>query len=121
MIGVHRKARRLMDTDIDVVMGRVSPYLDVWDGLLRQAHSVYTSYPPEYVIDHDSSTQAHCTFRHILAGAHRAFDGVPHICHFEVRGQNLWLMEDADVLIRFKKTDGKRRVFELSNETGLRL
>ena len=94
-----------MDSNIDVVMDRVSPYLDVWDGLLRQGHSTYTSYPPEFVIDHDSSTQAHCTFRHILAEAHRTFDDAPRTRHFEVRGQNLWLFEDVDVLIRFKKTD----------------
>lgn len=86
-------------------MARVSPHLDVWDGILRRAHSKYASYPPEIVIDHDSSTQAHCTFRHILAEAHRLYDQVPGIRHFEVRGQNLWLYEDANVIVRFKKTD----------------
>lgn len=95
----------MVDTDIEVVMGRVSPHLDVWDGILRRAHFKYASYAPEIVIDHDSSTQAHCTFRHILAEAHRLFGGVKGIRHFEIRGQHLWLFEDANALVRFKKTD----------------
>ena len=94
-----------MDNDIQAVMNRVSLYLDEWDGILRRAHSIYTKYQPEFVVDHDSSTQAHCTYRHILAEAHRVFVGAKYARHLEVRGQNLWLFEPADVVIRFKKTD----------------
>lgn len=94
-----------MDNDIQAVMNRVSLYLDQWDGILRWAHSVYTRYPPEFVVDHDSSTQAHCTYRHILAEAHRVFAGARDARHLELRGQHLWLFEPADVVIRFKKTD----------------
>ena len=93
-----------MDTDIDAVMGRVSPYLDMWDGILRRGHSVYKSYPPELAIDHDSSAQAHCTSRHILSQARQIFLDAPNIRHFNLRGQNLWLFEDAGVLVRLKKT-----------------
>ena len=95
----------MVNTDIEVVMGRVRPHLDVWDGILRRAHSKYASYPPEFAIDLDSSTQAHCTYRHILADALRLFGAEQYIRHFDIRGQNLWLFEDANVLIRFKKTD----------------
>ena len=94
-----------MDTDIDAVMGRVSPHLDVWDDILRGAHSVYKSYPPELVIDYDSSAQAHCTHRHILAKARQICLDEPNIRHFELRRLNLWLFEDAGALVCFKKTD----------------
>ncbi|WP_156963751.1 hypothetical protein [Muricoccus aerilatus] len=94
-----------METDIDVVMGTLSPYLDRLDAILRHGHSVYETYSPEITLDHDASTQAHCTNRHALAEAHRVLDGLPNIRHIELRGQNLWLIETANTVLRFKKTD----------------
>ena len=67
MMNWYSKLRRTVDNDIQAVMNRVSLYLDEWDGILRRAHSIYTKYQPEFVVDHDSSTQAHYTYRHILA------------------------------------------------------
>lgn len=86
-------------------MGGLSPYLEVLDAILRHGHAVYESYPAELVLDHDSSAQAHCTNRHILAEAHRVLDVMPSVRHMEIRGQNLWLFEPAKAVIRFKKTD----------------
>ncbi|MDP3255454.1 MAG: hypothetical protein Q8S58_12160 [Bosea sp. (in: a-proteobacteria)] len=94
-----------METDIDVLLPRIEPYLDVFDGVLRRGHAVYESYPPEVAIDHDASTQAHCTYRHILKEAHLALDALPHVEHMDIRGQNVWLFKDANVVLRLKKTD----------------
>ncbi len=94
-----------MDTNIDSVMGRLTPYLDIFDAILRHGHAAYEEYPPSVVIDHDASTQAHCTYRHILAEAHRVFDEHESARHLEIRGQNLWMLEDVNAVIRFKKTD----------------
>lgn len=94
-----------METDIEIVMGRMAPYLDQINAVLRHGHGVYETYPADIVIDHDSSTQAHCTFRHTLAEAHRVLDDLPNVRHMEIRGQNLWLLESANVVVRFKKTD----------------
>jgi len=94
-----------METDIDVLMGRIEPYLDIFDGILRRGHATYEAYPPEIVLDHDASAQAHCTYRHILKEARLVLDTLPHVEHMDLRGQNLWLFKDANVIIRMKKTD----------------
>lgn len=94
-----------METDISAVMGGLSPYLERLDAILRHGHAVYEGYPAEVVLDHDASTQAHCTNRHILAEAHRVLDDLPSVQHKEIRGQNLWLIESANAVVRFKKTD----------------
>lgn len=94
-----------METNIDVVMGRLEPYLDPFDTILRFGHQTYEAYPSDLVLDHDASTQAHCTYRHILAEAHRVLGEMSGIEHLEIRGQNLWLFKEANVVCRFKKTD----------------
>ncbi|MER9236833.1 hypothetical protein NKI56_33360 [Mesorhizobium sp. M0622] len=94
-----------MEIDIGIIMDRLSPYLDCIDAILRHGHTTYERYAPEIVLDHDASTQAHCTFRHTLAEAHRTLDDLPNVRHMEIRGQNLWLIETANSVIRFKKTD----------------
>ena len=94
-----------MITDITVVMPRLLPYIDILDGILRHGHDSYLQYPPSLTIDHDRSAQAHCTYRHIRAEALRAFQNDPSVRHFDIQGQNLWLIEPANALIRFKKTD----------------
>ncbi|WP_299619340.1 hypothetical protein [Pelagibius sp.] len=91
--------------DINEVMQRVEPYLDIWDQVLRHGHDVYQGYPAEVVLEHDVSAQAHCTNRHILAEAHRVFAELPGVLHFEVRRQSLWLFEQANAVVRLKKTD----------------
>jgi hypothetical protein len=95
----------LVETDIEVVMERLSEYLDRFDAILRHGHAVYEQYPPAIVLDHDASAQAHCTFRHTLAEAHRVLSGLPNVRHMEIRRQNLWLIETANAVVRFKKTD----------------
>lgn len=92
---------------ITEVMVKVEPHLDLWDAVVRHGHAVYQSYPPEIAIDFDASTQAHCTYRHILAEAFRAFEG--NTLHFDIRGLKLWLFEQAEVVIRLKKMDADGR------------
>ena len=94
-----------MQTDIHTVMNNLSPYLDRFDTILRHGHAIYERYPPEIVVDHDASTQAQCTHRHILLKAHEELDKLPNVHHMESRGQNLWFFEDANAVCRFKKTD----------------
>ena len=94
-----------METDIHVLMNRIEPYLDIFDGILRRGHTTYEGYPPEIVLDHDASTQAHCTYRHILKESHLVLDSLPHVEHMDIRGQNLWLFKNANVVCRMKKTD----------------
>ncbi|RWO82126.1 hypothetical protein [Mesorhizobium sp.] len=94
-----------METDLDILMNRIEPYLGIFDGILRRGHSTYESYAPEIILDHDASTQAHCTYRHILKEAQLALDELPHVEHLELRGQNLWQFKELDVVCRLKKTD----------------
>jgi hypothetical protein len=94
-----------LDAEIDLTMSRMEPYLDRLDAILREGHAVYETYPPELVVDHDASTQAHCTNRHILAAAHRTLDDLPGVRSMEIRGQQLWLFETANAVVRLKKTD----------------
>ncbi|MGD1870823.1 MAG: hypothetical protein ACFB0F_15190, partial [Neomegalonema sp.] len=62
-------------------MDRISPYLDTFDAVLRHGHAIYEGYPPEVALEHDASSQAHCTYRHILAEAHREFEGSEIVRH----------------------------------------
>lgn len=94
-----------METNIDVLMTRIEPYLDVFDGILRRGHATYEKYPPEIAVDHDASTQAHCTYRHILAESQLALGSISNIQHIDIRGQNLWLFKNENVVCRMKKTD----------------
>jgi len=95
-----------VEINIDVVMGGLSPFLDRLDSILRHGHATYETYPPAIVVDYDSSTQAHCTNRHGLAEAHRVLDELPNIRFIEIPGgQQLWLVESANSVLRFKKTD----------------
>ncbi len=94
-----------METKIEIIMQALEPYLDILDTIPRYGVDTYLSYPSELVVDHDSSTQAHCTNRHMIAEAHRVLSDMPHVRHIEVRRQNLWLFETANAVIRFKKMD----------------
>lgn len=94
-----------METDIFKVMEQIEGYLVPFDEILRHGHAAYEGYPAEIVLEHDASTQAHCTYRHILAEAHRRLDDDGNVRHFEIRGLNLWLLERENVIVRFKKTD----------------
>jgi len=94
-----------MQTNISTVMGGLTDYIDIFDEILRHGHETYERYPSEIVVDHDSSTQAHCTFRHILSKALGELGDLPQVMHFDIRGQNLWFIEPSNTIIRFKKTD----------------
>lgn len=94
-----------METNIKIIMDNLSGHLETFDEILRAGHSIYEHYPTDLIVDHDASTQAHCTFRHILACAHASFSDIPDVHHLYIRGQNLWHLERANCVIRFKKTD----------------
>lgn len=68
-----------METNIEIVMGRMDLYLARIDTVLRHGHTIYETYDPAIVLDHDASTQAHCTFRHTLAEAH-LFSMISPVC-----------------------------------------
>ncbi|MGH1417611.1 MAG: hypothetical protein ACRBCJ_02000 [Hyphomicrobiaceae bacterium] len=95
----------MIETNIDVVMERLCPYLDIYDQILRHGHDTFKRYPTDLAVELDASTQAHITFRHILAEAHRKFDGATDVRHFEINRQNLWQFSGANAIVRFKKTD----------------
>ncbi len=95
-----------METNIDIIMDKLYPHLPVFDEVLRNAHEIYKSrYPIDVVVDHDASTQAHCTYRHILTEAKKRFNDSLNIKHFEINGQNSWLFKRENIIIRFKKMD----------------
>lgn len=95
----------MSDRSIHSIMARLEPHLEAFDQVMRSGHKKYQSYPADIVLDHDASTQAHCTHRHLLGAAHATFDDLPGVRHLEIRGQNLWLLEAANAVIRLKKTD----------------
>lgn len=91
---------------IDEVMGLLEPRLDTFDKILREGHSTYESYPPEVQVELDARAQATCTYCHIVAEAERRFVDDSGIRPLVLNGDlRLWLIEDANVVIRFKKTD----------------
>ena len=73
--------------------------------ILKHGYDTYQNYPPELVLDHDPTTQANCIAAHMRAKATSSLADDPTITHIEEHGQHLWLFEQQNVLIRFKKTD----------------
>lgn len=92
--------------EIDEVMPKLEPYLDMLDRILREAHEKYLSYTPEILLELDSRAQAACTYCHIVACAEREFEGLDGIRAQVLPGDlKLWHIEEANAVIRFKKTD----------------
>lgn len=89
---------RILDTIGDDLLGS-------FDALTREAHSVYRSYAPEILIEHDIRAQATCTYTHMVAAADRRFADHTGIRPLDIRGLKVWLFESASVVVRFKKMD----------------
>ena len=95
-----------VETEIDVLMNRLSPHLSCIDEILRYGDNAYSEhYSIEAKLDHDVSTQAQCTHRHILAEAHRKLDDLPLINCLTTSSMDLWFFEELNIILRFKKTD----------------
>ena len=94
-----------MIPDINEVMSGLGDYVDRIDGILRHGHERYEAIPSDLALDYDASCQAHMTFHHLKAEAHRVLDGLPGVRHTEVGQLNVWHIKPANAVIRFKKTD----------------
>jgi hypothetical protein len=109
--GVHCKHSKQatgigVETGIDELMNRLSPNLNSLDEILRYGDNTYSEhYSIEAKLDHDASTQAHCTHRHIMAEAHRKLDDLPLISSLSISSTELWFFEELNIILRFKKTD----------------
>jgi hypothetical protein len=90
---------------VQETMDALEPFLDDFDQIARVAHSLYRSYPSAILVEHDPRAQASCTYAHMNAEAQRRFSGRPRIRDFAIRGLRLWLFEDAEAVVRFKKMD----------------
>jgi hypothetical protein len=86
-------------------MDALDAHLDDFDQIARIAHGRYRAYAPADLIELDSRAQAVCTYCHMVAEADRRFLGRPGIRLFEIRGLKIWLFEEANALIRWKKMD----------------
>src|SRR6266481_1233344 len=93
------------DRTIIQTLDALAPHLDDFDAIARSAHAVYRAYAPSVLIELDSRAQAVCTYCHMVAEADRRFLGRLGIRPFEIRGLKLWLFEEANAVLRFKKMD----------------
>jgi hypothetical protein len=87
------------------IMDSLDPFLDEFDQVTRAAHARYRAYRPEDLIELDSRAQAVCTYCHMVADADRRLLGKEGIRPIDVRGLKLWLLEEANAVIRWKKMD----------------
>ena len=96
---------------MEETMDGLKPILDDIDGILRAAHSRFQAYRPEDLIELDPRAQAACTYCHAVAEADRRFATKSAIKPIEIRGLKLWVFDEANVVVRLKKTDedGKSR------------
>lgn len=76
-----------------------------FDQIARVGHALFKSYPAEIQVELDARAQAACTYSHMLAEADRRFIGRHGIRTLEINGLKLWMIEEADVVIRLKKMD----------------
>lgn len=79
--------------------------LDAFDQIARSAHARYRAYRPEDLIELDPRAQAACTYSHMLADCERRFGDVRGVRLIDIRGQKLWLFEQARAVVRLKKMD----------------
>lgn len=92
--------RSLLDT-----MDSLGEFVDDFDQIARYSHARYRSYDPAILLELDARAQAARAYAHMNAEAQRRFSGRARVRDFEIRGLKLWLFEDADAVVRFKKMD----------------
>ncbi len=92
--------------DIQTALGRLDPWLDELDAIVRRGFAIYRDYPAAVLVEHDSRAAAACVFCHMLREAERRFseDRRRGVGMLAVRGLNLIRFEDF-ALVRFKKMD----------------
>lgn len=89
---------------MDDVMGALDWLLDDLDAIPRAAFSMYRTYRPEHLVEHDARAAASCTYCHMVAEADRRWIGRSGITPIDIRGLKVWLVRDKAV-IRWKKMD----------------
>jgi len=92
---------RTMDETLD----GFGEFLDDFDKIARRAHARFRSYRAEDLIELDARAQAACTYAHMIAEADRLVSGRAGVRSFDLRGLKLWLFEDINAVVRFKKMD----------------
>lgn len=98
------------DRTITETMDALGALLDDFDQITRAAHSRFRAYRPEDIIELDTRAQAACTYCHMASEADRRFLDRAGIRFIEINGLRLWLSEEANAVIRFKKMDEDGRV-----------
>jgi len=89
-------------TDVMAAIG--DDQLSTFDEILRAGHQKFCkSISSDARKELDSRAQAASTYCHIVAEAERRFDGQKKIRFIDIGGLKLWLFEDSDTVVSFKK------------------
>jgi hypothetical protein len=78
---------------------------DDFDQITRAAHARYQAYEAQVKLELDARAQAACTYCHMVAEADRRFLDRVGMRLLDLSGLRLWLIEEANVVVRFKKMD----------------
>lgn len=87
----------------DVMLSLGEERLLMFDNVLRTGVAAYFKIALALRVEHDSRAQAAVTYSHIVAEAERQFDNLPGVRFMEIQQLKLWLFEDPDVVVSFKK------------------
>jgi len=98
------------DRTMTETLDALGALLDDFDQITRIAHARFRAYRPEDIIELDTRAQAACTYCHMGSEADRRFLDRSGIRLIDLSGLRLWLCEDANAVIRFKKMDEDGRV-----------
>lgn len=90
---------------MDDILDGLGALLDEIERVPRNAHALYRSYGDQILLEHDPRAQAACTYCHMASEADRLFTGHQGVRPLDINGLRLWFLEDADLVIRFKKMD----------------
>lgn len=96
-----------METDIEILMGRLEPRLQALHNITHHGHDMYLGLPTSHTVEYDTSTQAQITYQHILAEARHQLDDLADVRFLDIKNLKVWLLEKENIVIRFKKTDGQ--------------
>ncbi len=100
----------MIERPMNDLLEGLSLLLDDFDQITRRAHERYRAYGPENLVELDARAQAACTYCHMAAEADRRFLDRAGLRPLDIGGLRLWLIEESDVVIRFKKMDEDGRV-----------
>lgn len=100
----------MSDRPMEELLDGLAPLLDDFDQITRHAHARYRAYAAEDLVELDARAQAACTYCHMAAEADRRFLDRKGIRPMDINGLRLWLVEEADVVVRLKKMDEDGRV-----------